>query len=168
MVEIEKNCEDVKRSNDECGYAVAKKRVKLVGVFQILASIVIIGALFLGTFEGILQFTLACAFVLLNFIAGVTAIKGKVHLYWISIVNQLLQVVSFSVNGLEVNYSGIGGACLKVFWGDVSGFVFNAYVSPGFSIENYPESFTSGYIAIDVLALIFIAALLTARKKNIS
>jgi hypothetical protein len=90
-------------------------RVRLLGWLQLAASGIIFFLLLKSAIQGQLNILtiLLCAFAIsLNFFAGYLSIKRKALGYWLSIVNQSLQILSFAVGSTLYRYSGIGGVYL--------------------------------------------------------
>jgi hypothetical protein len=90
-------------------------RVRLLGWLQLAASGIIFFLLLKSAIQGQLNILtiLLCAFAIsLNFFAGYLSIKRKALGYWLSIVNQSLQILSFAVGSILYRYSGIGGVYL--------------------------------------------------------
>lgn len=78
--------------------------VNALGFLQLAASALILIVLVYYSYQGqsfsVLTIILAVLFSVLNFISGYTTIKQKTKLYWISILNQSLQVLSLSIGKL--------------------------------------------------------------------
>ncbi len=140
-------------------------RVRLLGWLQLAASGIIFFLLLKSAIQGQLNILtiLLCAFAIsLNFFAGYLSIKRKALGYWLSIVNQSLQTLSFAVGSTLYRYSGIGGVYIT-FLKDDEGveFGFNASIEPGFDII-WGASTQETYLGIDILAVFFIGVLLSA------
>jgi predicted RNA-binding Zn-ribbon protein involved in translation (DUF1610 family) len=139
-------------------------RVRLLGGLQLAASGVIFFLLLIAAIQGqlnILTIILGAFAIGLNFFAGYLSIKMKALGYWLSIVNQSLQTVSFATGSIFYRYSGIGGVYVFLKTGETAEFGFNASYEPGFNIiwgVNVQET----YLAIDILAVFFIGVLLSA------
>ena len=107
---------------------------------------------------------LLCAFAIgLNFFAGYFSIKRKTIGYWLSIINQSLQTLSFATGSYLYNYSGIGGVYFYLSENGESTAGFTASFSPGFAI-GWGLHVQTSYSAIDILAIFFILVLLSALK----
>ena len=173
MAELETRKDQIEKyheSKAKVRLSKAKNRVKIVGYCQIAAAIGIAVYLIVGLFSAprisTLSILIGVFLVALNLVAGYTAIKGRHQLYWISVANQVLQVPSVAVGSIVANYSGLGGAYVMILWGEGLGLWFSANFSPGFAFYKYNQNLQSGYIAIDVIALVFIAALLTVKSSE--
>ena len=140
-------------------------RVRLLGWLQLAASGVIFFLFLIASIQGQLNMLLIrlCAFAMsLNFLAGYLSIKRKALGYWLSILNQSLQTLSFAFGSYFYRYSEIGGVYL-FFIKDREGveFGFNASIEPGFDII-WGASTQETYLGIDILAVFFIGVLLSA------
>lgn len=148
----------------------ANKRVKLVGYCQILSALTIFILLVIMVFRHIelsLLTLLSSSFlIVLNSTAGYTAIKGKYQWYGLSIFNLMLQIPSFAIGHVLVNYSGIGGIYGIFHWGNRIGLTLHANLSPGFKLQRFNEVLPDQFLAIDILAIFFIVALLTAQTAK--
>ena len=144
----------------------AEGRVRLLGWLQLAASGVIFYLLLIAAIQGQLNIlaVILCAFAIgLNFFAGYLSIKRKTLGYWLSIVNQSLQTVSFAFGSSLYRYSGIGGVYLTLFKDGEAGakYAFNVSIEPGFAIF-WEANLQEEYFAIDILAVFFIGVLLSA------
>ncbi|MRX28421.1 hypothetical protein [Kangiella sp. HZ709] len=147
-------------------FKIAEKRVKLIGYLQIIASIVLVGYIFTGYLSGAVSIIIAFFFITLNACAGYFAIKEKVSMYWLTVVNQTLQLVSFAIGKMYMGYSGIGGVYLTLSWGKDFYFGINANINPGFYFQKFTENLPITEISIDILAIIYIVAVLTVYGKS--
>jgi len=90
----------------------AEGRVRLLGWLQLAVSGVLFFLFLMSDIQGqlnILTILLFAFAIGLNFFAGYFSIKRKVLGYWLSIINQSLQTLSFTMGSYLYNYSGIGG-----------------------------------------------------------
>lgn len=153
------------RENEKvAAYSLAESRVKLIGYFQIAAAVTILLYYFIsisGDSVSLLSTISALATVILNAVAGFTCIKEKHEYYWLSVLNQGLQIPSISLGAISATYSGLGGAYVYISWNTEFLFGATALFSPGFSFVQYTSNLPTQSISIDVLAVIFIGALLT-------
>ena len=168
----EEVAEAVEKSEEEA-FSLAENRVKIIGYFQVIASIVILLYFIYTLFDGGMSLeegSYYVFFIVLNAIAGFTAIKEQYKWYWVSIFNQCLQIPSIAMGGIIANYSGLGGVHIGVSWGETYEFILSAPFSPGFLYQEYTGILPKQSFAIDVLAFIYIAALLTVSevKRTIS
>lgn len=148
----------------EESFMLAEHRVKIIGYFQIAAATTILCLYVyqvIGSGFDLLNSLLIFVFVSLNLVAGYTALKEEKKYYWLSIVNQALQIVSFSIGSIVANYSGLGGIYLTLEWSQLFEFGVSAHFSPGFSYQEYTGSTPEQWLAIDALAVVFIGALIT-------
>ena len=161
--------EAVEKSEEEA-FSLAESRVKIIGYFQIAASLVILFYFIDLFFDGAMSLeegSYYLFFIVLNAIAGFTAIKEKYKWYWVSIFNQCLQIPSIAIGAISANYSGLGGVHIGVSWGEKFEFILSAPFSPGFLYREYTSTLPTQSFAIDLLAFIYIAALLTVSEvKN--
>jgi len=160
--------EAVEKSEEEA-FSLAKNRVKIIGYFQLAASVVISFLLIESFINGGVSFEEGAYyvfFIVLNAIAGFTALKEKYKWYWISIFNQCVQIPSFALGTISANYSGLGGIHIGVSWGDTFEFILSAPFSPGFLYQEYTGTLPTQSFAIDLLAFVYIAALLTVSEAK--
>jgi len=167
-VEIRKELRKEEIKNE---FSIAEERVKIIGYFQLVASIgiaiILIMALFSDNGSSLFSQIVGWFFVGLNAVAGYTAVKENYKFYWLSILNQALQVPSIAIGTIIANYSGLGGGYLIIYWGaEESGINFSANLDPGFSFLQLSESLSSGSISFDLLALVFMSALLTVKDAK--
>jgi hypothetical protein len=157
--------------DSEAEFSIAEKRVKIIGYFQLAAAIGIAILLVMSLFESAeintIGIALGLVFIVLNLVAGYTAIKEQYKWYWVSILNQALQVPSIAVGTIMANYSGLGGAYMVIYWGEEVGINFTASFEPGFSFLQLSESLQPGHISLDILAMIFIGALITVKDVQL-
>jgi hypothetical protein len=140
-------------------------RVRILGWLQLAASGIIFFILLSSAIQGqlnILIILLGAFAISLNFSAGYLSIKRKALGYWLSIVNQSLQILSFAVGSSLYQYSGIGGVYLT-FLKDDEGVEtgISALFKPGFDIC-WGVAIQETWFAIDILAVFFIGVLLSA------
>jgi len=158
--------------NIERNFILAEKRVKIIGYFQLAAALGITSFLLIelasdSTYVLTSQIV-GWLLVLLNVFAGITAIRENYRWYWLSILNQALQLPSVAFGSIMANYSGLGGIYATFYWGEQNfGIDFSASFSPGFSFLEMSESLTSGRFSIDALAVLFATALITVREKKL-
>lgn len=174
IAELEKRKPEIaaaKISAAEDAFFLAEQRVKIIGYFQIAASITILCLYIYQVFEHgyeLLNSLIVLLIVILNFAAGVTAIKENNKYYWLSVVNQGLQVFSFSIGSVLGTYSGLGGVYMTIEWTEALEFGVLANFSPGYTLQDYQVNLSQQWIAIDALALLFIGALLTVRDARVN
>jgi hypothetical protein len=143
----------------------AERRVRLLGWLQLTASGIILLIILMSAIQGqsnIYLFLLGAIAFGLNFFAGYLSIKKKVLGYWLSVVNQSLQTLSFAIGSYVYNYSGIGG--IYAYFSHTDGKLgtgINASIQPGFSIF-WGIRVQNEYFAVDILAIFFIGVLLSA------
>lgn len=173
IAEIESRSDEIEQRQVEAeaaSFALAEKRVKIIGWLQAAAALVIIiyalVAMVNEPQNALLLGLVAIPVILLNAFAGYTAIKEYTQWYWLSILNQALQVLSVALKSVVMNYSGIGGAYLILSWGEDAGFAAGAFFSPGFSFVIPSGSASTQSVAIDVLAVVFIVALVTVKNAK--
>jgi hypothetical protein len=140
-------------------------RVRLLGWLQLAVSGVIFILFLRPAIQGqlnVLAIILFAFAIGLNFFAGYFSIKRKVLGYWLSIINQSLQTLSFAIGSYLYNYSGIGGVYFyHSMSGEASESGFTASINPGFAI-GWGVHVQTSYLAIDILAIFFIGVLLSA------
>jgi len=148
-------------------FSFAEHKIKLLGYLQLLGgaliAIYLLMALLGGT-ASLLSVVFAVPLIALNFIAGYALVKENKNLYWLSILNQALQVPSFAIGSVFVNYSGLGGAYIK--FNIIPEFVFGvtAKFSPGFALQEYTGELAEQFVSIDVLAVAFIFMLVKVKR----
>ncbi|MBQ4891093.1 hypothetical protein J8L86_14650 [Shewanella sp. MMG014] len=145
-------------------FSLAESRVKVIGYFQVTAAVAILFFYITSIFDGSVSLlsTAASIFVIaLNLIAGLTAIKEMYKYYWVSILNQSLQVPNIVIGSISATYSGLGGIYTYINWNPEFLFGMTASFSPGFIFNEYTEKLQTQTISIDFLAIIFILALVT-------
>ncbi len=167
------------KKREQTHEAETAKRVVLLGWFQLaaFAFLVIYFLINLVTAPGeILTVLAVSAWVIaiaLNGFAGFLSIQKKVLGYYLSLVNQLLQVISVAGGTFFYNYSGIGGIYIYYREGGVGfeGVGFEALFNPGFRIV-WGLAVDASLVAIDLLAIFFIVVLLSAiefaRRKHLN
>lgn len=142
-----------------------ENRVRLLGWLQLAASGIIFFLLLSSTIQdqfNIIIILLGVFAIGLNFFAGYLSIKRKALGYWLSIVNQSLQTLSFAVGSSLYQYSGIGGVYLT-FLKDGEGVEtgISALFKPGFDIY-WGINIQETWFAIDIMAVFFIGVLISA------
>lgn len=147
----------------------ALNRIKVIGYLQLLAAIVI--AINVLSTWGDASFSWLSLLVVipligLNAFAGYTAVKEQVHWYWISILNQSLQVIGLGVGTITANYSGLGYIGVTLLQSDGVQLKFSGGFSPGFAFQHYTEVLQAQWIQIDILAILFIGALVTVNNAS--
>ena len=154
---------------EEKALNLAENRVKIIGYFQIIAAFAITLVYFASVFDGtasLLSTMVTIFFVALNIVAGISAIKEKYKFYWVSIFNQALQVPNIAIGAISAKYSGLGGAYVYISLAPEVSLGVDASLSPGFTLYQYTAPLQSQFISIDVLAIIFIGALITVSDKK--
>ncbi len=140
-------------------------RVRLLGWLQLIASGILFIQLFSLAIQGqlnIYTFLFSVFAIGLNFFAGYLSIKKKVLGYWLSIVIQSLQTISFTVTSYIYRYSGIGGVYVLLLTANGEMRLgLNASIKPGFNIV-WGVNLQRDYFALDILAVFFIGVLLSA------
>lgn len=149
------------KNKPESHLNLAINRVKAIGYLQLAAAAIIPTMIFMSGDVSTGTAVITILLTLLNLIAGYTAVNALTRFYWISILNQSLQVVSFGIGNTVLNYSGLGGINLKVTLAEVSSFGFAIQFNPGFSYVKYTGQIAEQFITIDVLGVIFIGALVS-------
>ncbi|MCE9687962.1 hypothetical protein LZP73_17440 [Shewanella sp. AS16] len=148
-------------------FSIAENRVKIIGYFQLAAAAVMLIMFILIVIDGSVTYlsaSIAIVAIALNTVAGYTAIKEMYDKYWISILNQLIQIPGLAIGSVKAVYSGLGGFYLYINWTHEIQLGFSAYFSPGFSFFKYMGNSPDQYIRIDILALVFLGALLTVSQ----
>ncbi|WP_032095864.1 MULTISPECIES: hypothetical protein [unclassified Alteromonas] len=155
--------------NEAKEYDLDKLKVTTVGYFQIGAAIVlsllIIYSGIFGQGVTVLTVSIAIPLIVLNAIAGITAIKLLTKWYWLSILNQILQVVSLNLGSFYINYAGLGYINIVLSWGQEFSLGFDAQFSPGFNFYKFTETLPLQTFGIDIMAIIFILAFI--RLKDV-
>lgn len=150
-------------------FSLAKNRVKIIGYFQIAAAAAISFYYLSSIFEGtvsVLSTVIALPVIALNAIAGITTIKEQYRYYWLTILNQALQIPSIALGAVTATYSGLGGAYAYISWNTEFLFGVTATFSPDFSFQQYTSNLDTQSISIDILAIVFIGALLTVSESK--
>jgi hypothetical protein len=172
LTELEKRKEEVNKAvikSEEEAFSLAENRVKIIGYFQLVASIVILYFFIDSVLDGggsLEESLYYLFFIILNAIAGFTAVKEKYKWYWVSIFNQCLQIPSIVLGSISANYSGLGGVHIGVSWGETYELILSAPFSPGFLYQEYTGTLPTQSFAIDLLAFVYIAALLTVGEAK--
>jgi hypothetical protein len=143
----------------------AEMRVKVIGYMQLLAALVMTVGLIIGPFESGWSL-ISLPFIMLSAAAGYTVISEQVRWYWLSILNQGLQVVSFSFGVLNYKYTGLGGIQIGFTWLTEFKLSFGILLSSTVRVTGHAEALAENAVHIDVLALVFIVALLTLRERQ--
>ncbi|MBQ4835701.1 MULTISPECIES: hypothetical protein [Pseudoalteromonas] len=169
LEEMERRQEEIQQldeSLEEDAFSLAERKVQIVGYFQLVAAIAIFFVIGLSTFtNGVsaLLLIVGLPLIILNAVAGYTAVKEKAQWYWLSILNQSLQVIGFSIGSVTAKYSGLGFIGLSIKHATSPELAFGFEFSPGFSFYKYTESLSTQWIQIDIVALIFIVALIKVK-----
>jgi len=172
LTELENRKEEVNEveiKSEEEAFSLAENRVKIIGYFQLVASIVILYFFIdslLDSGASIEESLYYLFFIILNAIAGFTAVKEKYKWYWVSIFNQCLQIPSIVLGSIAANYSGLGGIHIGVSWSETYELILSAPFSPGFLYQEYTGNLPTQSLSIDLLAFVYIAALLTAGEAK--
>lgn len=148
-------------------FSLAEHRIKFIGYFQLAAAIAIILYYLSSIADGsvsLLSTAVTLPLIVLNILAGFTALKENYKYYWLSILNQLLQIPSIALGSISATYSGLGGAYVYLSWGTEFSFGATAAFLPGFSFNQFTTNLATQSISIDIIAIIFIGALLTVSK----
>ncbi|MDP5144231.1 hypothetical protein ORJ00_15900 [Rheinheimera baltica] len=159
--------DELAQQQEQDSFSIAENRVKIIGYFQLAAAVAILIIFMLSVFDGsasLLSTSISIVAIVLNAVAGYTAVREMHDKYWISVLNQLLQVPSFAIGSIKAAYSGLGGLYLYINWTSDTQFGFSASFSPGFSFLKYKVSSPEQFLGIDILALIFLGALLTVSQ----
>tara|TARA_B100001063_G_scaffold244511_1_gene277447 strand:- start:808 stop:1377 length:570 start_codon:yes stop_codon:yes gene_type:complete len=101
-------------------FSLAENRVKIIGYFQLTAAVFIILYYLSSIADGsvsILSTVITLPLIVLNILAGYTALKENHKYYWLSILNQSLQIPSIAIGSISTTYSGLGGAYVYLSWG---------------------------------------------------
>ena len=141
--------------------------IQLVGVF--LVTLILTWYLLVG---GDFNFRLVAMFAfvfLLGLAAGISAIKERKDLWFLTVFNLLLQVATFNVEGLMFRYSTVGGVYLQAYWGEDGGVGFFGEFSPGFT-ASLDSVLSINFIGINLvpvlLLIIFIQTLLGVKGEE--
>lgn len=150
-----------------------KTRVKLIvilGWSQLLSAAILLVLLvvrFINVPDG--QSVTLYGFIIwmipfgLNGFAGYLSVKGKLVGYWLSIINQAMQLILLNIGGWVYSYSGVGG--IYAYLSHDYSLGINAMTNPGFRIK-IAGSLEPNYVAIDLLALLFIVVIAVAIKDK--
>ena len=141
---------------------------KIIGIYQIAGGLVgillVVWALFLTTspsieFDKLLPavvFIISLSLYLFSILCGVLLYKKKKKAINLSIVNQLMQVISFSVSGFAFKYfSGLYITILIDFVSDIYSLEWGAS-SWHISLGDIPDS---GIIGINLFAVLIVIVL---------
>lgn len=159
--------DEYSQQQEQQAFSIAENRVKIIGYFQLTAAVVVLFMLILLVIDGsatMLNSSIAIIAIALNAVAGYTAINEMYDKYWISVLNQLIQVPSLAIGSVKTAYSGLGAIYLYIDWTNDVQFGFSASFSPGFSFFKFTGISPTQYIGVDILALIFLVALLTVSQ----
>lgn len=128
--------DEYSQQQEQQAFSIAENRVKIIGYFQLTAAVVVLFMLILLVIDGsatMLNSSIAIIAIALNAVAGYTAINEMYDKYWISVLNQLIQVPSLAIGSVKTAYSGLGAIYLYIDWTNDVQFGFSASFSPGFS-----------------------------------
>ena len=143
-------------------YDLDKLKIKTVGCFQLVSAVVLTLILLYNSFSGsgmtVATFTITLLLVVLNGFAGYTAFLQLSKWYWVSVINQIFQLVSVSIGSYLISYAGLGYINIVLGWGQEFSLGFDAKFSPGFAFYKYPETLQTQSLGIDVLAILFLFA----------
>ncbi|AZZ96063.1 hypothetical protein [Pseudoalteromonas sp. R3] len=168
MAEIsarQENTSSYEQQQVKASFHSAEMRVKVIGYMQLLAALVMTVGLIVGLFESGWSL-ISLPFIMLSAAAGYTVISEQVRWYWLSILNQGLQVVSFSFGVLNYKYTGLGGIQIGFTWLTEFKLSFGILLSSTVRVTGHAEALAENAVHIDVLALVFIVALLTLRERQ--
>lgn len=127
-----------------------------LGIMQVITAVSMIVMLVLSiTNTSILVILITVLVILLNATAGITLFKRNTRFYYLSYLNQGLQVVSFGIGSLYYNYYGLGGVYLMIDWVSDAYNWFSASFNLGGAVFEYSSLYNLGFIQIDVLAIFF-------------
>ena len=160
---------DSKELQQEENISKSLKRVTVVGWFQIVSAIALLITLAIVVSKGLSSFLVGAMFIALitlNAVAGYTALKNLYRWYWLSIVNQSLQVVSFALGNLIYSYNAIGGIFFTITTYNGLNIGLQASIEPGFKIYYIYEAFQNPAMQVDILAIMLITALVTSYKHH--
>lgn len=152
-----------------------KKIVRTVGYLQLAAPLFIITALIFYIKPRFATPSWYIASILcliaLNAVAGYTLLKGKKEYFWLSILNQALQIPRITMGSFAIKYSGIGGVFLGISWvnssfWDTVKFGFLPTISPGLLYQHHSQSLQVGLIAIDIIAIVFAFSIVVVSVEN--
>ncbi|MDK1310109.1 hypothetical protein [Pseudoalteromonas ardens] len=142
-----------------------ERRVKVIGYIQLLAAFVMTVGLIFGPLSSWLSL-ISVPFILLSAAAGYTAVKEQAKWYWLSILNQGLQIVSFSFGVLNYKYTGLGGIQIGFTWLKDFELSFGILFSSTVRLTGHSGAFSLNAVQIDVFALVLMIALLTLRSRQ--
>ena len=164
--------EELKKAREESAFLRVENAVRLVGALQIAAAAVILyyylSSIFYGSVS-LLDTVIDLPVITLNALAGITVIRENYEYYWVSVLNQSLQVPSLALGSISAAYSGLGGLYVQLNWNSDYTFDtlgFEASFSPGVSFYQYVTNLPAQNISIDILAILCIGALLTVRDSK--
>lgn len=161
--------EELERAREERDFLRIENGVRLVGTLQIAAAAVILSYYIGSVLDGsvsLLDTAIDIPVIALNAIAGITVIRENYKYYWISVLNQTLQVPSVALGSFSATYSGLGGVYALLSWNSDYAFGVKASFSPGVSFYQYLENLPVQSISIDLLAILCIGALLTVTDSK--
>ncbi|TMP39298.1 hypothetical protein CWB98_01540 [Pseudoalteromonas rubra] len=148
-----------------------KERVKVVGYVQLLAALVMTIVLVVGFFaegESAPVTLTGLPLIFLNAIAGYTAITSQVKWYFLSILNQALQVVSVQLGAFAYTYTGMGAINLGINR-DLIGETqvgFGLLLSSTFELEMKASTMKLSVVEVDLVAVSFVIAIFTAMRRR--
>lgn len=144
-------------------YKNTKLLVKIAGSFQILTAVVFILFFFISSYTSI-EYIVQGIFILLNAIAGYTALKTIRSYYWLSILNQSMQVLSFTIGSIVINYSGLVAFSAILTWQEGFTLLLAFSFDPGYKFWILDQPSTSGNFSIDIIAVIILAIFFVASR----
>jgi len=154
--------EKIKKSRVE-ELTKAKKRVYFLGIIQFFAAFCL---LFLAykvinsEQTSLILLALIFLFALFNAICAYTLLTKQKKWYWLSLVNQGLQIPNIAYGKLVYSYTAVGTLFVGFNW---PGFEFHitALLNPGFQFHYLSKAMHFGFVGIDILAIVFFFAILT-------
>ena len=154
--------------NERKEYDLNKLKIKVVGYFQLVSAFVLIALIIYHTSAGngvsLVAIGIALPLIFLNCIAGITAVKHISKWYWVSVLNQCLQLLSFNIGSYSINYAGLGYMNIILGWGEEFSLGFDMQFSPGFNFYKYTETLAIQSVGVDVFAILFILAFMHVKE----
>ena len=152
MREMESRADEIQQFNkthEAKSFSLAKRKVKIVGYVQLAAAVIIALAVGITLINEFNLFTLVVGIpiIVLNAFAGYTAIKEQANWYWLSILNQALQVIGFSIGTIAAKYSGLGFIGISLESTTDIRFSFGFEFAPGFSFYKYAETVSQQWVS---------------------
>ncbi|MCJ8272830.1 MAG: hypothetical protein MJK04_25965, partial [Psychrosphaera sp.] len=97
---------------------------------------------------------------------GFTAITQKLKYIWLSVVNQCLHIIGIDMDHISVDYIGIGDIGVEFGWAINESVEFNltAAFEPGFSFIEHATALSVQTIQFDLIAVVFVIALLSVNR----